>query len=221
MSVVPSGVAHKGRLGRGSIRLALLATVVVVHQAIKWWAWRHASGTIMNSGGDVLVGPTIGRWFADPVQGALLDLLNFGLLSIASWAVLRRRRSVLLLVTGSLMIGGWGSNLLDRLGMHYWTAPGSVRGVVDFIHVGQYAYNVADLFIIGATPLFLLAVSAQYLHRSVPNGPARQRLATPARRHRHRVRIAVLAGAVGLTATVGMGAANDSGATAPTAGVVR
>jgi lipoprotein signal peptidase len=56
------------------------------------------------------------------------------------------------------MLGGWGSNLLDRLGMHYWTAPGSVRGVVDFIRITGASYNVADLFIIGATPLFLLAV---------------------------------------------------------------
>jgi len=36
-------------------------------------------------------------------------------------------------VPGALVIGGWSSNLLDRLGMHYWTAPGSVRGAVDFI----------------------------------------------------------------------------------------
>jgi lipoprotein signal peptidase len=223
MSVVPSRVERRGKLGPGSIRLTLLAAVVVVDQATKWWAWRHASGTIMNSGGDVLVGPTIGRWFADPVQGALLDLLSVGLLSVASWVVLRRRRSLLLLVTGSLMIGGWGSNLLDRLVMHYWTAPGSVRGAVDFIHVGQYAYNVADLFIIGATPLFLVAVSAHYLRHSVPNRPARHRFATPTRihRHRNRIRVAVLAAAVGLTVTVGMGAATDSGATAPAAGVVR
>src|SRR5690242_8150318 len=56
------------------------------------------------------------------------------------------------------MLGGWGSDLLDRLGMHYWTASGSVRGVVDFIRAGEARYNVADLFIVGATPLLLLAV---------------------------------------------------------------
>ncbi|MDT4979914.1 MAG: signal peptidase, partial [Pseudonocardiales bacterium] len=56
MSVVPSRVERRGKLGPGSIRLTLLAAVVVVDQATKWWAWRHASGTIMNSGGDVLVG---------------------------------------------------------------------------------------------------------------------------------------------------------------------
>ena len=55
------------------------------------------------------------------------------------------------------MTGGWVSNLLDRLGIHHWTAPGSVRGVVDFMHIGAHYYNVADFFIIGCTPLFLLA----------------------------------------------------------------
>jgi hypothetical protein len=58
------------------------------------------------------------------------------------------------------MLGGWSSNLLDRLGMHYLTAPGSVRGAVDFLHLGGAYYNLADLFIIAATPLFLLAVAS-------------------------------------------------------------
>jgi hypothetical protein len=115
------------------------------------------------------------------------------------------------------MIGGWSSNLLDRLFMHYWTAPGSMRGAVDFMHLGEHYYNVADLFIIGATPLFVLAVGVQYLRRSVPKGPSRRRLAVPTALHRSRprVRIAVLAGAVGLTVAVGMGAANDSGGNTP------
>ena len=56
------------------------------------------------------------------------------------------------------MLGGWASNLLGRLGMHYWTAPGSVRGVVDFIRLGVHRYNVADVVITGATLLFLMAV---------------------------------------------------------------
>ena len=59
------------------------------------------------------------------------------------------------------MTGGWGSNLLDRLGIHYWTAPNSVCGAVDFIDIGGYYYNVADFFIISCTPLFLLAAGYQ------------------------------------------------------------
>jgi hypothetical protein len=56
------------------------------------------------------------------------------------------------------MMGGWGSNLLDRLGMHHLTAPGSVRGVIDFITIGDECYNVADFVIGAATVLFLLAL---------------------------------------------------------------
>jgi lipoprotein signal peptidase len=152
-------VEGKGRHRQWSMVLALLAGVIVLDQAAKWWAWRHVSGAEINTGGDSLVGRTVGRWYADPVTGALLDLLDFGLLSIAVSVLVRRRRPAAVVVPGALMFGGWGSNLLDRLGMHYWTAPGSVRGAVDFIHIGGHYDNLADFFfIIGATPLFLLGV---------------------------------------------------------------
>jgi lipoprotein signal peptidase len=141
--------------------LGLIAAVVVLDQAVKWWAWRHLPWTRINSGGDVLVGRTIGSWYAGPVTGALLDLLDVGLLSIAISVLMRYRATAALSVFGALMTGGWGSNLLDRLGIHYWTAPDSVRGVVDFIHIGGHYYNVADFFIIGCTPLFLLAAGYQ------------------------------------------------------------
>jgi lipoprotein signal peptidase len=141
--------------------LALLITVVVLDQAAKWWAWRHLSWTRINSGGDVLVGHTIGAWYAGPVSGALLDLLDFGLLSVVAWALARCRAPAAVIVPGALMTGGWVSNLLDRLGIHYWTAPGSLRGVVDFMHIGGHYYNLADFFIIGCTPLFLLAAAYQ------------------------------------------------------------
>ena len=139
--------------------LCLIAAVAVLDQAAKWWAWRQVPWTKINSGGDILVGTTVGGWYASPVTGALLDLLDFGLLSIAVSALARWRALAAVRVPGALMIGGWGSNLLDRLGIHYWTAPGSVRGVVDFIHLGSHYYNVADFFIIGCTPLFLLAAA--------------------------------------------------------------
>ena len=40
-------------------------------------------------------------------------------------------------------------------------ATDAVRGVVDFIHLGNHFYNIADFFIIGGTPLFLLAAAYQ------------------------------------------------------------
>jgi len=74
-------------------------------------------------------------------------------------------------------------------------APGSVRGVVDFIHIGRHYYNAADFFIIGCTPLFLLAAGYQGVRaarRLVAAGsappPARGRL-------RARARIPALTGA--------------------------
>ena len=192
---------------------ALLVVVVAVDQAAKWWAWRHLSWTRINSGGDVLVGRTISAWYAGPVTGALLDLLDYGLLSIAVSVLARRRAPAAVSVPGALMTGGWASNLLDRVGIHYWTAPGSVRGVVDFIHLGGHYYNVADFFIIGCTPLFLLAAGYQRV-RAARRPAAAGRVPPPARtRARAWVRIPALAGA-GLILVVSLGAANYGGVNA-------
>jgi lipoprotein signal peptidase len=192
---------------------ALLVAVVVLDQAAKWWAWRHFSWTRINSGGDVLVGRTISAWYAGPVTGALLDLLDYGLLSIAVSVLARRRAPAAVSVPGALMTGGWASNLLDRVGIHYWTAPGSVRGVVDFIHLGGHYYNVADFFIIGCTPLFLLAAGYQRV-RAARRSAAAGRVPSPARsRARAWVRIPALAGA-GLILVVSLGAANYGGVNA-------
>ena len=128
----PCAAGRQDRTRPSVMVLALLAVVVVLDQAAKWWAWRHVLWTSINSGGDVLVGHTIGAWYAHPVTGALLDLLDFALLSIAVSVLARRRAPAAVTVPGALMTVGWGSNLLDRLAAHYWTAPDSVRGVVDF-----------------------------------------------------------------------------------------
>jgi lipoprotein signal peptidase len=193
--------------------LALLVAVIVLDQAAKWWAWRHFSWTRINSGGDAIIGRKIGAWYADPVTGALLDLLDFGLVSIAVSVLARGRAPAAVSVPGALMTGGWGSNLLDRLGSHYWTAPGSVRGVVDFIHVGGHFYNVADFFIIGCTPLFLLAAGYQGV-RAVRRPAAAGGVPPPARgRARARLRIPALVGA-GLILVVALGAARYGGVNA-------
>jgi lipoprotein signal peptidase len=195
---------------------ASLAAVIVLDQAAKWWAWRHVYGADINPGGDFLIGRTVGRWYADPVKGALLDLLDFALLSIAYLSLARRRRPAAVVVPGALMLGGWGSNLLDRLGLHYWTAPGSVRGAIDFIHIGGVNYNLADFFIIGATPVFLLAVGC--LGRRPANWAAPAGAVTPAARNRPRARVPALAGA-GVIAVVALGAARYGGVTTPRAHV--
>ena len=99
--------------------------------------------------------------------------------------------------------------------MHYWTAPGSVRGAVDFIHIGSHYYNVADLFIGGATPLLLLALGVLWAtKRSVSIKGA-----TPVEQDRPRrpARMAAAAGTAGLIVAVSLGAANYSGVTTPVA----
>ncbi|MFC5262138.1 signal peptidase II [Kribbella qitaiheensis] len=143
------------------IVMALLMMVVLIDQATKWWGWRHVPRPIINPGSDMIAGQVVGRWYADPLGGAFLDLLGPGVLATAYCVLVRRRRPAVVLVSAALLIGGWGSNQLDRLGLHLWTAPGSVRGAVDFIAFGHYRYNLADVFIVGAT--LLLISSTGYL----------------------------------------------------------
>jgi lipoprotein signal peptidase len=206
---------RKKRLRQRLIVLTVLAAVIMIDQAAKWWAWRHVPGVCINPGGDFLTGPTIGRWYAKPVTGALLDLMDFALVSTAAVVLARRQRGAAVTVCGSLMVGGWASNLLDRLGMHYWTAPGSVRGAVDFIGVGSGCWNLADFIIIGATPLFLLATAR--LAGRAANRP----VASPGRsalRNSPRARVpAVAVGGAALIMTVALGAAHDGGLTKPRA----
>jgi len=156
-----SVVDSEDKRGQPRIVLATMLAVILLDQAMKWWAWRHFSDVTIDPGGTLLLGRTIGGLYAGPRRGALLDLLDVGVLSTALSVLVRHRRPTVVLVLGALMTGGWTSNLFDRLGLHYWTAPGSIRGAVDFIHVDRKYYNVAD-FVIAATTLLLL-VSVGYL----------------------------------------------------------
>jgi lipoprotein signal peptidase len=202
----PREVGRKERLRRWRLVLALLVAVIAVDQAAKWWAWRHVSGANINPGGDFLTGPTVGNWYVNPVAGALLDLMGFGLVSVAVTVLARRPRQAAVTVCGSLMVGGWASNLLDRLGMHYLTAPGSIRGAVDFISAGGHSWNVADFVIIGTTPLFLLATADPVNYAA----KRAARPATPARCDSRRVRMPIAAAAgAALITTVALGATHD------------
>jgi hypothetical protein len=100
------------------------------------------------------------------------------------------------------VVGGWGSNLLDRLGVHYLTAPNSVRGVVDFIHLDGAYYNVADFFIIFGTPLLVLAVLYQVVRTVLGHAPVK---AAPPARNPIGVRVPALVG-TGLILAVTLGA---------------
>ncbi|UQX87863.1 signal peptidase II [Jatrophihabitans telluris] len=124
-----------------------IVTLVGVDQAAKFWAWRTVSTVRINAGGDQFVSRSMSAWFAGPITGAILDVVNFALVLLALGALFRRPASPGLRPTGVLMLTGWASNLLDRLGLHFLTAPGSLRGVIDFVPIGRHFYNLADLYI--------------------------------------------------------------------------
>lgn len=220
----PAGSASPGpspperrRLGARLIVFSVVAAIVVLDQSFKWWAWRNAIGVRMNDGGDVLAPSVVGRWYRAPLDGAALDAVDSDLLLLAGWLFLRRRRPLPVLITGALILGGWSSDILDRLGLHSWTAPGSVRGVVDFIPIGHHYYNVADMFIIGGTPLFAVALAGSLLRRFVMGRPGPADQPTPQTGHPRRARTAVVVAATGvvLAGASGLGAATFGGVTAP------
>jgi lipoprotein signal peptidase len=216
-----AAVNFDSRSSRRLLVLVIAAGIVVLDQSLKWWAWRNVSGVHINYSGDMLVPAAVSSMYGRPVSGALLDMVDSVLLIGVITLFLRRRRSRLALISGSFIIGGWTSNLLDRLAMHYWTAPGSVRGVVDFILIGQRDYNLADLFIIGATPFFIVAVCAPVVRRIVRRRPVAVAQTPPKERSTRGTRstvsaVAALTALTALTAAVGLGAANFGGLTAPT-----
>ena len=65
------GVERANESRQRAAVFALLATVAVLDQGTKWFAWHQLSGARINSGGCWLAGPTIGQWYAGPVTGAL------------------------------------------------------------------------------------------------------------------------------------------------------
>ena len=60
--VASPGPERGDESGQRSVQLVLLATVIVLDQATKWWGWRYAPEAIINAGGDLLVesGPGCG-----------------------------------------------------------------------------------------------------------------------------------------------------------------
>src|SRR6266568_2932576 len=70
-----TGDANSG-IGQRWLLVAVSVTVICTDQAVKWWAWRHVDGSLINSGGYILLGPGIRSWFAGPVSGALSDVIG-------------------------------------------------------------------------------------------------------------------------------------------------
>ena len=191
----------------------VLATVATIDQVTKWWAWRHVSGALINAGGSPMTGPIVNHWYENPFRGAILDLLGSGLLGLALLLLLRHRRHPAVLVSATVMLGGWTSNIFDRLGLHFWTAPGSVRGAVDFIHFGHMRYNVADICIVVGTFLFVVSVAYSAFRRRGRNRQAQARFRAPGLPGR--VALAAVGGL--LLVSVAVGAVRDDGVKKPDA----
>ena len=138
----PARPYASGSMRHPPLVLAVLAAIVLVDQVTKWWAWRHLASAVINPGGDQLVGPVVGRWYSAQLSGAVLDVHGAVVLAVAVWLLGRLRRR-LVVVPATVGIAGWSSNALDRLGLHFWTAPGSARGAVDFITVHGSSHKVA------------------------------------------------------------------------------
>ncbi|HVU92499.1 MAG TPA: signal peptidase II [Jatrophihabitans sp.] len=135
--------AHPGVTVAGAFAL-----VVGTDQLAKALAWRNVDGALVNQGGFIALRPGVRAWFAAPVAGAVADGIGVLAVALGLVLVLRRARRPAVLVGTALLAAGWTSNLLDRLGLHELTAPGSARGVVDFIPSGgRSRSNLADLWI--------------------------------------------------------------------------
>lgn len=177
---------------------AVVAATVAVDQTSKALAWRGSESAAINPGSD-LIAPGLDATFASSLSGALTDMAGVLILTTTAILTVRRCRDRLLWWAAALNIAGWTSNLLDRLGLHWVTAPGSRRGTLDWL----YGYNVADLVIWTGCALALAWLGREML-REVGWDP---------RQPRHRV-VAGVAVAV-VTGLVLAGMASSGGSTRP------
>jgi lipoprotein signal peptidase len=204
---------HVGSLALPSSRqrrllVWIVAAVVVVDQVTKWWAWRHTATVWINSGGNAFTSSRVDWVFGDHGAGAAVDVVGALLLALSACLLLRRRRRTGVLIGGTLVVAGWASNVLDRLWMHHWTAPGSVRGAVDFIVIKVGALydsrliwniNVADVGIgSGAVVLFGSLIATAFGQSGYAHWP---RLRRVYRRRTCRLRWFVLV-AVGMSVVI-------------------
>lgn len=149
---------------RRSWPVMLAAIVVVAYQAAKFAAG-HAGPLAysINSGVAREKPRLLDAVWAAPLSGGLLDVLALAGVVAFAWLGWRTHGLVRLGIT--LMVAGDASNLLDRLGASFMTAPDPhERGVVDLAVLG-YA-NVADYAIFAGVGVLAFAA---LLH--APGGP--------------------------------------------------
>jgi lipoprotein signal peptidase len=215
------GPADVGGARQRWLLIAVFTAVIGVDQAVKWLAWRRFDESLINGGGYILLGRVIRSWFAAPASGAVADVLGGVLVVLGIGRLLQGRRPLCVLIGGGLVLAGSLSNLLDRLGMHNLTAPGSARGVVDFLPSGGSSRcNVADVLIVLG---ILLLGYASVRRRSAADGPrGRTGPGSEVRSgeaHRRRPRILALIILLAVITLAVTSAMNHEGVYAPTSPV--
>lgn len=143
---------------------AIIVGVLCLDQFTKAWGWRNASYALVDSGGGLLGRSVVGAWFEDPRAGAAIDFGDAVLVARLLSVLVRRRRSLPILISVSFVLAGWVSDLGDRLGLHHWTAPESSRGVVDFLPLAGKYWNVADFSMVAGTFIMLVSLCVQSAH---------------------------------------------------------
>ena len=159
---LPRPAGRVGPLGaprRGPALAAIAVLVIVADQFTKAWAWRSDDLVHINSGSGLLFGDRAGAVYRDGRWGSLIDVAALALIIAIGIALSRLRLPRVPFTGAALILAGWTSNLGDRIGLHELTAPGSVRGVVDFLRFDGRLWNVADLTIIAGTVLCTVSVT--------------------------------------------------------------
>ena len=144
---------------RGPALAAIALLVIGADQLTKAWAWRRYDLVHINSGSGLLFGDRAGEVYRDARWGSLIDVAALAAIVLLGSALARLRLSRSGFAGSALVLAGWASNLGDRIGLHELTAPGSPRGVVDFLRFDGRLWNVADLTIIAGTLLCTFSIT--------------------------------------------------------------
>ena len=192
-------VSQRPKRTHWRLAVAVLTVVILADQATKWWAGHFDPSVSVNTGGDAMAPAVLSNSLADPLVGGVLTVVGALLIIRAVAWLARAGCSTLVRIAGLLVAAGWASNVVDRLGLRWYTAPKIVdgRGVVDWLLASSgTGYNLADLAILTGT----LALAFVGL-RAVLAGwrPRRPRLSWPTMPTSRRTRRAVLIAAAMLT----------------------
>ncbi|SHG65648.1 Lipoprotein signal peptidase [Jatrophihabitans endophyticus] len=142
----------------GAVVTVLVIAVAALDQVLKAWAWRVLGDVHVNSGGNPFTGGVVGGLLTGRVTGAVFDVVDAALVALAGLLLARHSPTRAVALTGGAALAGWASNLGDRLGLHYLTAPDSVRGAVDYLPFAGHYWNLADIVIVTGTAGFVVAL---------------------------------------------------------------